>query len=120
VIPEGFFVISIFHETKIPTVDMKVQVYSKFRKNKIRKKVKSLMSMTNGRFNTSKCRGMLQKMGVLYTHSPQMPRPSPNLLKIPKKKSKKSKSSNTMSDYGNVKLRPAGDRWLPAGPARVP
>jgi hypothetical protein len=30
-----FFVISIFHETKIPTVDMKVQVYSKFRKNKI-------------------------------------------------------------------------------------
>jgi hypothetical protein len=76
--------------------------------------------MTNGRFNTSKCRGMLQKMGVLYTHSPQMPRPSPNFLKIPKKKSKKSKSSNTMSDYGNVKLRPAGDRWLPAGPARVP
>jgi hypothetical protein len=27
-----FFVISLFHETKIPTVDMKVQVYSKFRK----------------------------------------------------------------------------------------
>jgi hypothetical protein len=30
-----FLVISIFHETKIPTVDMKVQMYSKFRKNKI-------------------------------------------------------------------------------------
>jgi hypothetical protein len=30
-----FFVISFFHETKIPTVDMKVQVYSKFSKNKI-------------------------------------------------------------------------------------
>jgi hypothetical protein len=29
-----FFVISIFHETNIPTVDMKVQVYSKFWKNK--------------------------------------------------------------------------------------
>jgi hypothetical protein len=32
---EEFLVISIFHETKIPTIDMKVQVYSKFRKNKI-------------------------------------------------------------------------------------
>jgi hypothetical protein len=37
-----FFVISLFHETKIPTVDMKVQVYSKFskknwKKNKISK-----------------------------------------------------------------------------------
>jgi hypothetical protein len=37
-----FFVISFFHETKIPTVDMKVQVYSKFskknwKKNKISK-----------------------------------------------------------------------------------
>jgi hypothetical protein len=30
-----FFVISFFHETKIPTVGMKVQVYSKFSKNKI-------------------------------------------------------------------------------------
>jgi hypothetical protein len=30
-----FFVISLFYETKIPTVDMKVLVYSKFRKNKI-------------------------------------------------------------------------------------
>jgi hypothetical protein len=29
------FVISFFHETKIPTVDMKVQMYSKFSKNKI-------------------------------------------------------------------------------------
>jgi hypothetical protein len=28
-----FLVISISHETKIWTVDMKVQVYSKFRKN---------------------------------------------------------------------------------------
>jgi hypothetical protein len=35
---EEFLVISIFHETKIPTVDMKVQVYSKFKKNKIWKK----------------------------------------------------------------------------------
>jgi hypothetical protein len=60
-----FFVISFFHETKISTVDMKVQLYSKFSKNKICKKVKSPISMRNGRFNTSKCRGKLQKMGVL-------------------------------------------------------
>jgi hypothetical protein len=33
--PEEFLVISIFHETIIPTVDLKVQLYSKFRKNKI-------------------------------------------------------------------------------------
>jgi hypothetical protein len=32
---EEFLVILIFHETKIPTVGMKVQVYFKFRKNKI-------------------------------------------------------------------------------------
>jgi hypothetical protein len=31
-----FLVISILHETKIPTIDMEVQVYSKFR-NKFRK-----------------------------------------------------------------------------------
>jgi hypothetical protein len=30
-----FLVTSIFHEKKIPMVDMKVQVYSKFRKNKV-------------------------------------------------------------------------------------
>jgi hypothetical protein len=30
-----FFVISFFHESKIPRLDIKVQVYSKFRKNKI-------------------------------------------------------------------------------------
>jgi hypothetical protein len=29
-----FFVIALFHQTKIPTVDMKVQVYSKFRRRK--------------------------------------------------------------------------------------
>jgi hypothetical protein len=74
------------------------------------------MSMTNGRFNTSKCRSMLQKMGMLYTHSPQMPHTSPNFLKIPKKK---SKSSNTMSNCGNVKSWPTGDRWSPPGPSRL-
>jgi hypothetical protein len=32
---EEFLVISIFYKPKIPTVDMKVQVYPKFRKNKV-------------------------------------------------------------------------------------
>jgi hypothetical protein len=31
--------------------------------------------MRNKRFNTSKCRGKLQKMGVLYTHPLEKPRP---------------------------------------------
>jgi hypothetical protein len=30
--------------------------------------------MRNGRFHTPKCKGKLQKMGVLYTH-PKKPRP---------------------------------------------
>jgi hypothetical protein len=38
--------------------------------------------MKNGTFNTSKYRGKLQKMGVLYTHSPKSPSPFP---KLPKK-----------------------------------
>jgi hypothetical protein len=68
-----FFVISLFHETKFPMVDMKVQVYSKFSKNKIWKKMKSLSSMKNGRFDTPKCKGKVQKMGVLYTHPQRSP-----------------------------------------------
>jgi hypothetical protein len=75
-------VTSILHETKIPMVDMKVQVYSKFRKNIIWKKVKSPISMRNGTFNTSKCRGKLQKIEVLYTHSPKSPGPFHKLSKI--------------------------------------
>jgi hypothetical protein len=74
-------VISVFYETKTSTVDMKVQVYSKFRKIKIKKKVKSPISMRNGRYNTSKCRGKLQKMGVLYTHSPKIHGMFPKLPK---------------------------------------
>jgi hypothetical protein len=62
-------------------VDMKVQVYSKFRKNKILKKVKSPISMRYGTFNTSKCRSKLQKMGVMYTHSLKSPGP---FSKLPK------------------------------------
>jgi hypothetical protein len=71
----GFFCDFIFYETRIPMVDMKVQVYSKFSKNKIWKKTKSPSSMMNGRFDTPKCRGKVQKMGVLCTHPPKQPRP---------------------------------------------
>jgi hypothetical protein len=52
---------------------------------KMEKKVKSPNSMRIGRFNTSKCRGKLQKMGVLYTHSPKMPGSSSELPKKIKK-----------------------------------
>jgi hypothetical protein len=41
--------------------------------------------MRNGIFNTSKYRGKLQKMGVLYTHSPKSPGPFPNFQKINQK-----------------------------------
>jgi hypothetical protein len=87
-----FLVISILHETKIPTIDMEVQVYSKFRnkfrKNKNWKNGKSPTFMRNESCNTSKCRGKLQKMVVLYTHSPKMLGSS---SKVPKKNFKKHK-----------------------------
>jgi hypothetical protein len=54
---------SLFHETKVPIVDMKVQVYSKFSNNKIWKKMKSPSSMRNGKFHPPKCRGKLPKNG---------------------------------------------------------
>jgi hypothetical protein len=43
-------------------VDMKVQVYSKFSKNKIWKKIESPSSMRNGRFHPPKCRDKVQKI----------------------------------------------------------
>jgi hypothetical protein len=45
--------------------------------------MKSPLSMNFGRISTSKCRGTLQIMGVLYTHSLKSPGPFP---KLPKKK----------------------------------
>jgi hypothetical protein len=44
-----------FHETKIPTVDRKVQRYSNF-SQKNGKKMKSPSSMKNGRFHPPKYR----------------------------------------------------------------
>jgi hypothetical protein len=45
--------------------------------------------MKNGRLNTSKCRGKLQKMGVLYTHPPKKPRPLLHARVLKKEKKKK-------------------------------
>jgi hypothetical protein len=59
-------------------------------------KIKSPSSMKNGRFHLSKCRGKVQKLEVLYTHSPKMPSPSPNFLIAPKKKVKKMKKLQKM------------------------
>jgi hypothetical protein len=39
-----------------------------------------LSSMWNGRFHLPKYRGKVQKMGVLYIHSPKMPSPSANFI----------------------------------------
>jgi hypothetical protein len=77
---------------------MKVQVYFKFRKNKISKKIKSPNSMENGRFGTSKCRGKLEKMGVLCTHSPKSPGPFP---KLPIKNLKKIKNIQKKRDQAD-------------------
>jgi hypothetical protein len=45
--------------------------------------MKSPSSMRIGRFYPSKCRGKVQKMRVLYTHSLKLPGPSPSFLIIP-------------------------------------
>jgi hypothetical protein len=107
-----FFVISVFHETKIRTVDLKVQVYSNFRKNKISKKVNSPNSMRNGRFSTSKCRGKLEKMGVLCTHSTKSPGPISKLSIKNLKKIKKIPKKRDQADP--VQGRPATSGRPPA------
>jgi hypothetical protein len=107
-------VISLFRETKIPTVDMKVQVYSKFSKNKIWKKMKSPSSMRNGRFDTPKYRGKVQKMGLLYIH----PQRSPGLCNMQGplnfyffKVSKKFQKNRLRPVYTSGSPRPTSDCW---------
>jgi hypothetical protein len=107
---------------------MKVQVYSKFRKNKVWKKIKSPKSMRDGRFNTSKCRGKLQKMGVLCTHPPKQPRPLQHaraFKKFFKKKFPNLKNLKNATPYlqrrrlaaeGQLLVtRLLGDRWPASG-----
>jgi hypothetical protein len=77
-------VTSLFHEIKIPMMDMKVHVYSNFGKIKI--KIKSPSSMCNARFHPPKCRSKVQRMGMLYTRSSKIPSPFPNFQKYKNKK----------------------------------
>jgi hypothetical protein len=97
---------------------MKVHVYSKLKKNKISKKIKSPNFMRNGRFDTSKCRGKLEKMGVLYTHSPKMSGISSKLPPKKKLKKKKPKNLKTVTRQWDRLMaggRPAVARWPRAG-----
>ena len=80
--------------------------------------------MRNGRFYLLKCRGKVQKMGVLYIYSSKMPSPSPNFIIIPKKKKLKilknlekggdKRPACSLLDYGLV---PIGDRLIAGSPA---
>jgi hypothetical protein len=73
--------------------------------------VKSPLSMNFRRISTSKCRGKLQKMGVLYTNSPKSPSPFP---KLPKIHFKKIAGLSATSGWGPVMVGRLGpDRWLP-------
>jgi hypothetical protein len=79
-----FLVISIFHENKIPTVDMKVLGYFDFRLKKFWKKMKSPVSMRNGRFHPLNCRGKAKKKRECST--PIFPKGLVHSLDFPKKK----------------------------------
>jgi hypothetical protein len=70
--------------------------------------VKSPISMTNGRFNSSKCRGMLPKKGVLYTHSPKSLGPFPKILKKKFKKMWTTRQGEGRPTVGGP--RPPGDQ----------
>jgi hypothetical protein len=87
-------------------------VWTKFRNFLFWKKVKSPLSMNFGRISTSKCRSKLQKMGVLYTHSPKSPGPFSKLPKIHFfliKKFQKNWDSLTGAGVGPW---PTGDQWV--------
>jgi hypothetical protein len=73
--------------------------------------------MRNGTFNTSNCRGKLQKMGMLYTHSPKSPGP---FSKLPKKikLNKKNSKQGTVWPCVGVDLRPALARQPRVGDQR--
>jgi hypothetical protein len=72
--------------------------------------------MNFGRISTSKCRGKLQKMGVLYTHSPKSPGLFPKLPKIHFFKIKKFQKNWDSLTGASVDPWLAGDRWSSAGP----
>jgi hypothetical protein len=95
-------------------------VWTKFSKNNLWKKVKSPLSMNFGRISTSKCRGKLQKMGVMYTHSAKSPGPFPKLPKIHFLKIKKIQKNWNSPTGPGVNHGPAGNQWSPAGHGLTP
>jgi hypothetical protein len=62
--------------------------------------------MRDGRFNTSKCRGKLQKMGMLYTHPPKQPRPLQHVRALKKFFKKSSKKRHALSTQAAAYGRP--------------
>jgi hypothetical protein len=87
-------------------LDMKVLI-NLILENKNWKKMKSPSSMRNGRFHASKSRGKVQKMGVLYTHSPKMPGSSPNFFKkLKEKKEKENKRKEEGPAHSLLDCRP--------------
>jgi hypothetical protein len=81
--------------------------------------MKSPRSMRNGRFHPSKCRGKVQKMGVLYIHPSKMPGSSQTSSKYQKIKYKlnekvEGRGGGRESSLQFVRLRAVVDRWLPA------
>jgi hypothetical protein len=84
-------VISIFHGTKIPKVDIKVQVYSKFKINEIWKNVKSPISMGNGNLTLPNLGASFKKWGCSIPILPKAMAHSPNFKKKNSKNSKKFK-----------------------------
>jgi hypothetical protein len=69
------------------------------------KKSGSPISMKNGKLNTSKYRGKLQKMELLYTHSPRSPGPFPKLPNFFYKKITKYRKRRTKHDRASINPR---------------
>jgi hypothetical protein len=64
------------------------------------------------RFDTSKCRGKLEKMGVLCTHSSKSPGPFPKLLIIKIEKNKEFSIKRVGQPCPSVDRLPAAGRCL--------
>jgi hypothetical protein len=99
---EEFLVISIFHEIKIPMVDMKVQLYSRFRKIKFDKK-RNLQSPWGMEHLT------LPSVGASFKKWRCCTSIFPKVLAHSPIFQKKKKKKNSLT-YPGVDLRPAWGR----------
>jgi hypothetical protein len=73
---------SPLHHEKIPTMDMKVLVYSNFCQKEFWKKMKSPSSMRDGSFHPSKCKGKVQKWECCTPNARFIPKHPHNTKKI--------------------------------------